>query len=147
MKSLKHFAIIAIAIPFALIIYGMKQPDASSNQPLKQNIAAVKLQPKISAEQGHKIAKDNGCFACHSIDGTKKVGPTWKNLYGHKVQLKNGSTAIADSAYLHKAIVDPNAEIVKGFYAVMPSYSYLESAKIKSIIAYIKSLSDKSSAK
>jgi cytochrome c oxidase subunit 2 len=146
MKSLKYLTTGIIAIPLVLIIYGMKQSNNSQKQPTPY-IAAQKAQPKISAAQGHKIAEDNGCFACHSTDGTKKVGPTWKNLYGHKVQLKGDSTVTADSTYLHKSIIDPNAAIVKGFSPSMPSYSYLESAKIKSLIAYIKSLSDKSSTK
>jgi cytochrome c1 len=113
--------------------------------------AAIKkarfIQPKISAQKGKKIAKDNGCFACHSTDGTKMAGPTWKNLYGKTVHLKDGSTVTADSAYIKESIKEPSKKITKGFSPTMPSFSYLKDAQIKSIIAYIKSISDSKSEK
>ncbi len=37
------------------------------------------------------------CIACHSIDGSTIVGPTWKGLYGHEVTLTDGSKVTADS--------------------------------------------------
>ena len=36
------------------------------------------------SEAGKNIYTKKGCNACHSIDGTDMVGPTWKNLYGAK---------------------------------------------------------------
>ena len=56
-----------------------------------------------------------GCQGCHSIDGSKSSGPTFKGLAGSKVQLTNGQTVTADDAYLLESIVDPDKEIVKGY--------------------------------
>lgn len=43
-----------------------------------------------------QLGKNN--FACHSLDGTVKVGPTLMGLYGHKVELADGTTLTADTA-------------------------------------------------
>lgn len=96
---------------------------------------------KITASRGHEIAQSKGCFTCHSTNGTRKVGPSWKNLYGRKTALSNGKTITADSAYIATSITDPKAMIVKGYPPVMPSFSSLKKAQIESIIAYIKSIS------
>lgn len=55
------------------------------------------------------------CNACHSLDGTIIVGPTWDGLFGSERPLADGTTVTADEAYIHESIVDPNAEIVAGF--------------------------------
>lgn len=80
------------------------------------------------------------CLACHSIDGSTVVGPTWKGLYGHEVTLSDGSKVTADSDYIAESIRDPNAKVVEGFPPVMPPFAYLSDQDIADIIAYIKSL-------
>ncbi|MCC6673916.1 MAG: c-type cytochrome [Thermomicrobiales bacterium] len=82
------------------------------------------------------------CLACHTIDGSQAVGPTWKGLYGSKVELEDGSTVVADAAYLIESIKDPNAKVVKGFPAgAMPPYgSILSDENIADLVAYIETL-------
>lgn len=84
------------------------------------------------------------CMSCHSVDGSAMVGPTWLGLYGHEVELEDGTTVIADDAYLHESIKDPNVKIVKGFpKGAMPAYgAILSDQNIADLIAYIKSLAD-----
>ncbi len=82
------------------------------------------------------------CLACHSIDGSTVVGPTWKGLYGHEVTLTDGSTVTADSDYIAESIRDPNAKVVDGFPPVMPPFTYLSDQDIADIIAYIKTLDE-----
>lgn len=91
---------------------------------------------------GESIANSLGCMACHSTDGTIKIGPSWKNLYGEPVQLSDGSTVTADDEYLTNSILKPNDQIVKGFQeGLMPSYDGMASQQeIDAIIEYIKSL-------
>lgn len=101
---------------------------------------------EISAARGKKIAGNNACQSCHSVDGSKMVGPTWKNAFGHEVELKSGKTVTANEDYIYESIVEPNAKIVKGYPAAMPPYKQLSESKIKSLIAYIKSLSNKEDA-
>ncbi|HYW34846.1 MAG TPA: cytochrome c [Balneolaceae bacterium] len=147
MRFLKFLIIAAVAIPITFFIWNAKKSGPSpknkayNNKKATSHINKYTGQPKISAARGKKIAKNNGCFSCHSTDGSKKTGPTWKNLYGRKTKLKSDSTIIADSSYIAQSIKKPKAKVVKGFMPVMPNFSYLSKAKIKSIIAYIKSIS------
>jgi len=95
----------------------------------------------------YDITRANGCIGCHSTDGSKLVGSSLKDLYGaEKTILVGGEeqTIIVDKPYLRKAIVDPNAEIVKGYpMGVMPVYKdQISDEDIERIILYIKSLSD-----
>ncbi len=104
----------------------------------QQQIASVSPE-----ERGRKWAAEFGCSACHSADGTQVVGPTWKGLYEHDVQLANGQTVKADDVYLKESIINTNAKIVKGFApGIMPQNfrERLSDDQINDIIAYIKSL-------
>jgi cytochrome c oxidase subunit 2 len=93
---------------------------------------------------GAKLFKEKGCFACHSIDGSPKVGPTLKGVFGHRVMvLTDGKEReiTADEAYLRKSLLDPAADGVKGFPPIMPSQkSVLTDAEIGEIIEYLKTL-------
>jgi cytochrome c oxidase subunit 2 len=64
---------------------------------------------------GEGLYASLGCQGCHSLDGTKSSGPTFKGLAGSQVQLSNGQTVTADDAYLLESILDPDKLIVKGY--------------------------------
>jgi cytochrome c oxidase subunit 2 len=89
--------------------------------------------------QGKLLAQARGCIACHSIDGAPGVGPTWKGLYGKNETLDNGSSVVADDAYLAQAIADPKASIVKGYPPVMPQQPWSD-AELAALVGYIKTL-------
>jgi cytochrome c oxidase subunit 2 len=90
---------------------------------------------------GQKQYNDRGCKTCHSIDGTPKVGPTWKGLFGSERKLTDGSSATADENYLRQSILEPNAQVVQGFTPSMPTFQgQLKDTHIDGIIAYIKTL-------
>ena len=92
-------------------------------------------------ELGKKLFDKQGCSTCHSVDGTPKIGPTWKGLFGKEEPLTDGSKATVDENYLRESIVDPNAKIVQGFVPSMPTYQgKLKDKELDGIIAYIKSL-------
>ena len=91
-------------------------------------------------EAGKALVAQNGCGGCHSIDGSKLVGPTWRGLFGSKVKLTNGSVVTADEAYLIESIAKPSAKVVDGFPDhVMPVFN-LTDAQIKNIASYIETL-------
>jgi len=104
----------------------------------KGGAAASNLPP---AKLGKQIYEQYACSTCHSTDGSKKTGPTWKGLFGSKVQLSNGKTVTADEDYIRESIEKPHAKIVKGFQPVMPSFQgQFSDDQINGIIAYIKTL-------
>jgi cytochrome c oxidase subunit 2 len=93
------------------------------------------------AKKGEELVEHSGCLACHSIDGTAKIGPTLKGLYGRKVALSDGTSVTADDNYIRDSILDPGHEIVKGFQPIMPTFKgVLKDEDITAIIAYIKTL-------
>lgn len=105
-----------------------------------QAAAAAALLAKGGPESGKALVSQNGCAACHSLDGTILTGPTWRGLYGSNVELSDGSTVVADDAYLTESIADPSAKVVQGFLpGVMPKYG-LSDAQIKDIVAYLATL-------
>ncbi len=92
---------------------------------------------------GKALAARQGCLVCHSVDGSPRVGPTWKGLFGKEETLTDGSTVKVDEAYLRESIVDPDAKVVKGFPAgVMPQDfgQKLSDEEIQALIEYIKTL-------
>lgn len=91
--------------------------------------------------QGRQLSQQY-CAACHSVDGSQKVGPTWLGLAGSNVPLADGSSVLADEAYLKNSILNPNLNIVAGYSPnVMPSFSgTLDDAKVSALVAYIQSL-------
>lgn len=95
------------------------------------------------AQRGEKLFTGKGCVACHSVDGSIKVGPTWKSLWGVKGhEMTDGTKVDIDENYIRESIVSPNAKVVKGFNAgVMPSFQgQITDEEISSIIEYMKTL-------
>jgi len=90
---------------------------------------------------GREVYQTKGCNACHSLDGTAGVGPSFKGLFGKAVRLADGRTVTADENYIRTSILNPTADVVEGFNPVMPSYAGLLSEdEINALIAFIRSL-------
>lgn len=88
------------------------------------------------------------CVACHSLDGSDGVAPTWLNLYGSERNLDTG-TQVADQDYLHSSIVNPNGQLVNGYVAgIMPQNfgTDLSETEIQQIIYFIMSNSEQGCA-
>lgn len=86
-------------------------------------------------------AVDLGCVSCHTTDGARSEGPTWKGLYGSTATLADGSTTTVDEAYLRRAITDPQAEVAMGYPTAMPSIE-VTPTQVDRLVAYIRGLSD-----
>jgi cytochrome c oxidase subunit 2 len=90
---------------------------------------------------GRRIAAVQGCFKCHSVDGSPHIGPTWLDLYQRKTPLADGTELVADEGYLTQSMMDPYAKMVKGYAQVMPSYfGKLTAPEAAALVEYIKSL-------
>jgi cytochrome c oxidase subunit 2 len=92
--------------------------------------------------KGLNVIKEKGCLGCHTIDGTKKVGPTFKGIFGEKVLvITNGKERelVIDEKYLKRSILKPQADIVKGYPPVMPVIN-LTDEELNDVIDYLKNL-------
>ncbi len=98
-----------------------------------------------SVAEGREIFARTGCVACHSVDGSMdgKLGPSMLGLFGAERPLTDGSTVVADEAYLRRSIEEPGADVVAGFQEGMPAYvGVLTDSQIESLMMYIRSLEE-----
>lgn len=111
-------------------------------------LAALSVNKPTAASPGLEILQKTGCIACHSLDGTKIVGPTFKGLYDSTVEVvTDGKThkVKAGDQYLKESITEPDKDIVVGYNkGLMKSYkTILKEDEIKKIIDYLKTLKAK----
>ena len=129
------------------IIEFMKTIDGTTKVELSQ--PTVKKQPAAAgatpAERGKALvnAPDNLCATCHSIDGSKLVGPSFKGLWGRKEKMSDGTEINVDADYIKESIYKPQAKIVEGYGPVMPAMyeGKLSEQDVNDIIEYLKTLS------
>ena len=90
--------------------------------------------------QGAELFQDMGCYACHSLDGERIIGPSLRGIFGTTVELDDGSTVLIDDTYLVESILQPDAKLVAGYGdAAMPSYEGLVSVEdARALAEYIK---------
>ncbi len=91
-------------------------------------------------ELGEVLHTQKTCVACHSIDGSAAVGPTFRGLFGltgH--EMADGSTVEVDENYLRESILRPQAKISAGYAPVMPMIELSED-EVTALIEYIKTL-------
>ena len=90
---------------------------------------------------GERVYHIKGCDACHTTDGSPKVGPSFKGVFGKTEQFSDGTSAEVDDNYVRESILNPNAKIVTGFPPQMPSFQgQLDEEQLAALIEYIKSL-------
>lgn len=106
--------------------------------------ASNKLPP---VELGHKLYSTKGCAQCHTIDASKLVGPSWKDMWGRTETMSDGKQLVVDEPYVIESIRAPQAKIVQGFPPSMPPFppEQLKDNEVKALIAYMKSISSHTS--
>jgi cytochrome c553 len=119
---------IMIGLPVLVAAVGACGDDGSASSNLSD-----------AAKHGQQLAKSSGCAACHGADGQGGIGPAWTGVLGSSVTLTDGTTVVADEAYLTRSIKDPQAQVVDGFAVSMPANN-LSDQDIADLVAYIVSL-------
>lgn len=93
------------------------------------------------ASKGKLLFAQKACVGCHSLDGTRVVGPSFKGLYGAERKFTDGSKALADENYLKESILVSNAKIVENYAPQMPLYQgQLSDDEVANLIEYIKTI-------
>jgi len=110
-------------------------------------LADLKVTGDVPDHPGLAVMKANACLTCHSLDGTKIIGPTFKGLYGSKrdVVTDQGEKQIdAFDDYIKKSITEPNAEVVKGYNkGLMQSYKdVIKGEDLDKIVDYFRETSE-----
>ncbi len=99
------------------------------------------LQAGSLVDHGKKVFAQRGCAGCHSVDGSRRVGPSLKGLWRRNERLADGSEVLVDDEYLRESLVKPGAKIVAGFPNVMPPV-VLGERDLAGLAAYLQSLSE-----
>ena len=128
----------------AIVAYAKSLGQESEEEPAEASDAELNTDTSLAptenlslAEQGAQVAVQNACNTCHSVDGSVGIGPSWKNLYGSLRTFTDGTSAIADEAYLRESILNPTAKVVASFIPSMPAMP-LTDDQIDALVAYAK---------
>lgn len=96
--------------------------------------------------RGRALYQSDGCAGCHSLNGTRLTGPSWKGLAGSRVKLSSGRTVTANDGYLTEHITEPNALTVRGYPADVMAQAIetlglkTKPADVRALVAFIDSL-------
>jgi len=99
------------------------------------------LQAGTLVDHGKKVFAQRGCTGCHSVDGSRRVGPSLKGIWKHRERLADGSDVLVDEEYLRESLVKPGAKVVAGFPNLMPPV-VLDERDLAGLAAYLQSLSE-----
>jgi mono/diheme cytochrome c family protein len=125
---------------WAIVAYIRAQQKAKDPtvDPEGGEVVVVAAATVASADHGSQLYVAKGCNACHTLDGNKLVGPSFKGLYGAK-RVTSGGEVEADMAYLSESMLEPTAKVVEGYPPVMPKIA-LTTLEIESLSLYIQTL-------
>lgn len=115
------------------------------NAMLADTTRATVAEVESPTATGKRIMQNIGCFACHTLDGSRLVGPTFKGLWGETQTVVTGKETrqiTVDEEYIKRSIYDPNADVVEGFgKGLMVSYQgQLSDEDIANIIEFLKTV-------
>ncbi len=94
---------------------------------------------------GLAVMKKNACLSCHSLDGSRIVGPSFAGLWNKEETILSAGKErkiIVDDEYIKKSLYNPGDDVVKGYpQGVMISYkNNITDKEITMIIEYLKTL-------
>lgn len=134
-----YAAQIPVADRWAIVAYVKaeqmkKDPSVSKNPGPGQQIVVT----AADAKAGEALYKAKGCNACHSLDGSKLVGPSFKGLWG-KTESTSGGDVTVDAAYFRESVMNPMAKVVTGYPPAMPPQQ-LKDLEIESLMLFVQTL-------
>ncbi|MEZ4869160.1 MAG: cytochrome c oxidase subunit II [Caldilineaceae bacterium] len=107
---------------------------------IPEDVTAAGQAPQSMAAAGEILFQRFGCSVCHRPDGNG-VGPSLVGLLGSQVELENGQTVLADIQYIRDSILDPHAQIVNGYSAIMPTFQgQINEDELLQLVEYIAAL-------
>jgi cytochrome c oxidase subunit 2 len=94
---------------------------------------------------GLSLMKKNACFSCHTQDGSRLVGPSFKGVFGKTETVETDGAEreiVINEEYIKRSLKTPNADIVKGYMKglMVPYDKILTDEQIDQIIDYLKTV-------
>lgn len=97
----------------------------------------------VKAPDGAALVVSAGCTGCHSLDGSRIVGPSLKGIFGEKTHVLTDGVErdiVVDEDYIRRSLLEPGKDVVEGYPAIMPAQTQLSAEEIDAIIDYLKTL-------
>jgi cytochrome c oxidase subunit II len=92
------------------------------------------------ASRGERLFSELACNTCHLSDGSGR-GPSLLNKFGSREQLSTGAVINIDDTYVRESILTPQAKLVAGYQALMPTFQGLVNEEsVMALVEYVKSL-------
>lgn len=121
--------------------------------PANETWAQIRLKMKPTKEKFvRKEPTTNGrllyalhCMSCHTLDGKKRIGPSFAELWTskRKVTRNEGAAEIAaDEKYIRESIMDPQAAIVQGYEKANQMVDIRKTLNEKQVDALVQFLMD-----
>lgn len=108
----------------------------------KKGVQGETSQQMVARAQS--LLQTKGCVACHTTDGSPLVGPTFKGLFGKTETVLTGGKEreiVVDEEYLKRSVLEPTADVVKGFPPIMPPQKGIVSEhELEEIVEYLQTL-------
>jgi cytochrome c oxidase subunit II len=102
---------------------------------------------KVKPVDRGRILYERNCKSCHSTDGSKVIGPSFKGIWGKEETVIVGGeeqTVTVDENYVRESLINPAAKVVKDYPNQMTPFAFganTDSA-VDGIVAYLKSLKE-----
>jgi cytochrome c oxidase subunit II len=96
---------------------------------------------------GRQVIESKGCLACHSLDGTVVIGPSFLGKFGEPVTVTTQGQEreiTYDEEYVRRSIYQPDQDITQGFRAGQ-MFSYegeVTEQEVGFIVEFLKSLNE-----
>ncbi|MGJ8725178.1 MAG: urate hydroxylase PuuD [Roseibacillus sp.] len=105
-----------------------------------QGKAAETASLSPEAQAGEQVFISTGCTACH-LPQAGTIAPSLHGLLGTKREFEDGTSLVADEAYLRESILNSTTKVVKGYAPAMPPYAtVLTDEQVNNLVAYLKTL-------
>lgn len=129
--------IVLLVLPLAAGVTAWRYLSGQSRSPT--SVASVPILTTEHPQAAIYLAESKGCTACHSLDGSVGIGPSWKGSFGSTRTFVDGSMLTVDEAYLRESILQPAARVVAGYQNVMVAPALTEH-ELASLVELIRRL-------
>ncbi len=90
-------------------------------------------------DYGALLYESKGCSTCHTLDGSRSQGPSYKAIFGKMEKMSDGKEVKVDENYVRESMLNPSAKVVAGFEPIMPTFQgMLREREINALIEFIK---------
>jgi cytochrome c2 len=127
-------------------------PEEMAAAYVQQKTLASEANPAFTvdpakAKTGEGLYAAKTCNTCHTTDGSKKVGPSFKGFWGRATVAlvpKGKKTVVeafkADQAYFMDSVTNPNGKVSDGYNPQMPAGLVADAAEREALLHYVVSL-------